>query len=116
MHYQHLTAVSLLAFILTIVGCATGSSGDGRGGIPGSSGANAKIEACRAGDTAVSGPNQCLQDGAACYQTRSGNWCTGERGNTCPTGSVQIPIGTACPNGMRCFEAGESLYCGISYQ
>lgn len=108
---QRLSLFAILLFLVTVLaGCATGPSG----GV--STTANAKIEACRSGDTTVSGPEQCLQDDAACYQTRSGDWCTGERGNTCPAGSVQIPYGSACPSGMRCFEAGESLSCAISYQ
>ncbi len=109
MLHRHLLAVTLSVTAVLIAGCASAPSVN-------STAASAKIEACRAGDTSISGPNQCLQDDAACYQTRAGNWCTGERGVTCPAGSVQIPSGSACPAGMRCFEAGESLSCAISYQ
>lgn len=71
------------------------------------------VTACRSGDQVVASASQCLQDGAACYALTNGSWCTGERGNTCPAGSVAIPEGSTCPRGTRCFDVGESLTCGI---
>ncbi len=103
-----LTMAVMLA-VATLSGCA-GSAGSSTGTqrLGGS-----KIQACRSGDEMVSSSRQCLQDGAACYELTNGNWCTGERGNTCPAGSTQLPQGAACPRGARCIEYGENLNCAV---
>ena len=103
---------AMLFISISVVSCAgsphrpagTGTDGAGR------------IASCKREDTQVAAEAQCLQDDAACYQIADGAWCTGPRGNTCPAGSSAIAAGTACPPGMRCFDAGESLTCGISFQ
>ncbi|MBX2835871.1 MAG: hypothetical protein KTR35_03380 [Gammaproteobacteria bacterium] len=97
--------------VLLLGGCAA-SGGNSIGSER--SGAAGKVQACRTGDTMVSSSNQCLSDDAACYQIANGSWCTGERGNTCPTGSVAVPAGSVCPSNARCFNYGESLTCAVS--
>ena len=72
-----------------------------------------RIQACKAGDQRVPSESACLQDDAACYALANGDWCTGERGNTCPAGSSALPAGAPCPPGARCFRIGESLECAI---
>ena len=49
-----------------------------------------RIQACKAGDQRVPSESACLQDDAACYALANGDWCTGERGNTCPAGSEAL--------------------------
>ncbi len=100
----------LMLGTLGIASCATS---DGGYGSASTRAAGSKIVACKSGDTQVSSSTQCLQDSAACYELANGGWCTGERGNTCPAGSVQIPDGGQCPNGTRCIEFGEGLQCAI---
>lgn len=96
---------------LLISSCASSGNPAASGSvIPGSS----RISECKINDTLVPNSNQCLQDDAACYQLSNGQWCTGERGNSCPAGSVAVPLGMACPPGKRCFRVGESLECTIS--
>ncbi|MFT6305424.1 MAG: hypothetical protein ACJA0Z_000586 [Halioglobus sp.] len=73
-----------------------------------------RITACKANDTLIHDSSQCMQDDAACYELNNGQWCTGERGSSCPAGSVAIPDGVACPIGKRCFRVSESLECTIS--
>ena len=94
-----------LIVVLTLAAC--GAGGPARPDAPG------RIQACRAGDQRVPDESACLQDDAACYALDDGNWCTGERGNTCPAGSSALPAGAACPTGARCFRIGESLECAI---
>jgi len=96
-----------LAAILTLAACGTTDTG---GSTPRAGG---KALVCKSGDEMVSSSQQCLQDDAACYQISNGKWCTGERGNTCPAGSVAIAAGTVCPRGARCINYGESLTCAI---
>ena len=100
-----------IALVLMISGCA--SSGGTAPLEP--TGSNVgRISQCKSGDQQISSSRQCLQDDAACYQLNNGDWCTGERGNTCPAGSIELPAGLACPAGKRCFSVGESLQCTIS--
>lgn len=105
------TLVTVIACVLLLSGCA--SSGN-----PSTSGSTissgSRITACKTSDTLVQNQNQCLQDDAACYQLNNGQWCTGERGISCPAGSLAIPEGSACPSGKRCFSVSESLECTIS--
>ncbi len=100
-----------LLMVSVIAACAGGSgSVGGDTSLP-----RGKILACKSGDTPVNSSAQCLQDDAACYQKSDGAWCTGPRGNTCPTGSVEVASAQQCPANTRCFNVGESLTCGISY-
>jgi len=99
-----------LLVTLSVVSCATSDGGYGSGT---TRNAGSKVLACKSGDTLVSSSTQCLQDSAACYELSNGKWCTGERGNTCPAGSQQIPDGAQCPNGTRCIQFGEGLNCAI---
>ena len=103
------TALTSLALLVMLSGCEGGSDG-GRSVV----GGGTRAEFCKAGDQPISSPSQCLQDGAACYQLTNNSWCTGERGLACPTGSSQLPVGTACPRGGRCFTAGEGLTCVVN--
>lgn len=96
----------MMLIAISIASCATSDGGF-------NSGAVRNVTVCKSGDTLVSSSTQCLQDSAACYELANGKWCTGERGNTCPAGSVQIPDGGQCPNGTRCIEFGEGLKCAI---
>lgn len=100
----------MMLVILSIAGCATSDGGYNTGS---TRAANSKVTVCKSGDTQVSSSTQCLQDSAACYELANGKWCTGERGNTCPAGSVKIPDGGQCPNGTRCIAFGEGLQCAI---
>jgi len=100
----------MMLITLSVTSCATSDAGYGSGATRGALG---KVTVCKSGDTLVSSSAQCLQDSAACYELADGKWCTGERGNTCPAGSAQIPAGEQCPNGTRCIEFGESLNCAI---
>lgn len=95
------------AMIFMLAGCATSEAGSSSARL------GSKIEVCKRGDELVDSSRQCLQDGAACYELTNGKFCTGERGNTCPAGSTEIPSGTACPRGARCINYGESLSCAI---
>jgi len=108
-NHQYIIGIMVLV-TLSIAGCATSDSGYSTGS---TRGASSKVTVCKSGDTLVSSSTQCLQDSAACYELANGQWCTGERGNTCPAGSVKIPDGGQCPNGTRCIEFGEGLQCAI---
>ncbi len=108
-----MTIRTLLLYVLiclTLVGC---TPGDGGGGFDGG---GTRAQSCRVGDEVVAGPNQCLQDDAACYQLSNNSWCTGPRGNACPAGSIALPDNSECPRGARCFTVGESLSCVIDIQ
>ena len=105
--------LATLCSTLLMVGCA---SDGGSGPSASRSGGVSKIQACRSGDQAVASPSQCLKDEAACYQIANGGWCTGARGNTCPTGSQAVPAGGTCPTSTRCFAISESLNCAIITQ
>lgn len=103
-----LCIVGLMMLLTTaLTSCATADAGGS------SQRLGSKVQACRSGDQLVSSASQCLQDGAACYELSNGNFCTGERGNSCPTGSSKIPAGAACPPGTRCIAYGEGLNCAI---
>lgn len=97
----------MLAFLLA--GCA----GDG-GARPGGGRVDARVQQCKAGDERVARESDCLQDDAACYALASGDWCTGERGNTCPSGSAALADDASCPPGARCFQISESLTCAVT--
>ncbi len=108
---QRIVLSAMVLGVVALSGCAsTGSSGsygaDQRA-------AGSKIQVCKRGDELIQSSRQCLQDDAACYELSNGQWCTGERGNTCPAGSAEIPVGAACPRGTRCIAFGESLNCAI---
>jgi len=98
---------SLVGSVL-LLGCAAGG-GATRSGSPGDDAVRAEV--CKAGDEAIADRGACLLDDAACYQLVTGGWCTGPRGNACPTGSTAVPAGLACPAGEVCFQMGESLTC-----
>ncbi len=101
----------LVACLFFLVNCASDGGSSRSDSAP-----RGKVSVCKSGDTTVSSASQCLRDDAACYQLTDGNWCTGTRGNSCPAPSVEVPAGTSCPAGARCFKVGESLTCGIRYQ
>ena len=119
-----LQSASWLAALVTLgvpllTGCASPLGAQAPSTAPGAVGRaeiNSRIRACKAGDTEVASESQCLRDDATCYAIAGGRWCTGPRGNTCPTGSVKISTGTPCPANTRCFAIGESLMCGVQYQ
>ncbi len=100
----------LFIVLLTAMVSACASS---VGGIPSPTDGASRITACKSGDTQIASRSQCLIDDAACYQLSNGGWCTGERGNSCPSGSNPLPAGGACPAGARCFALAESLSCYI---
>ena len=108
---QRLSFIAVLLGIVAISGCAGTDSG-GSYGVDQRTGGS-KIQVCKRGDELIQSSRQCLQDDAACYELSNGQWCTGERGNTCPAGSSEIPVGAACPRGTRCIAFGESLNCAI---
>ena len=101
--------LTALAVLFVLSGCEGGTSDIGR-----NVGGGTRAEFCKSGDLPIDSPSQCLQDGAACYQLANNSWCTGERGLACPTGSSQLPTGTECPRGARCFTAGENLTCVVN--
>jgi len=101
--------LTTMAILFALIGCeSAGDAGRQVGG-------GTRAEFCKSGDTPVESPGQCLQDDAACYQLTNGTWCTGERGQACPTGSTPLPAGTECPQGGRCFTIGENLTCSVIY-
>ncbi len=104
----------LTVTVITVVLSACASSGSTGSITAGTSDGASRISACKAGDTQIRNRNQCLQDDAACYQLSNEQWCTGERGNSCPAGSTALPAGVECPAGKRCFDVAESLRCTIS--
>ena len=97
-----------LAAVLLALGCASGG--------PRPEGPASPLARCKAGDVRVASAAACLQDAAACYELASGEWCTGERGASCPAGSEALPAGAACPPDTRCFRVGESLVCAVGYR
>lgn len=101
------TASVMIFMALTLTSCATADAGSSSARL------GSKVQVCKRGDELVDSPRQCLQDGAACYELTNGKYCTGERGNTCPAGSLEVPAGTACPRGARCIKYGENLSCAI---
>ena len=107
------TLVTVIATALIISACASSGTPSSSGSVR--SGNGSKISQCKTSDTLIQNSSQCLQDDAACYELSNGQWCTGERGNSCPAGSVAVPQGMACPSGKRCFSVGESLQCTISW-
>ncbi len=112
-----LTPVALLMVLSVMIGlsgCSTSAGALGSGNQRTLSGdAASKISQCKSTDIVVDSSSQCLLDDAACYPLSNGQWCTGERGNICPAGSVALPSGQTCPPGKRCFRVGESLECTI---
>lgn len=102
----------LVATLLLLSACAASDAGDSQGGTFNANTAE-RIPACKSTDQLIASSQQCLQDDAACYQISSGQWCTGERGSSCPTGSSAIPADATCPSGSRCFQLSESLHCQI---
>lgn len=103
-------ALTVAAWLLS--SCASNADLPAAG--KGTSGNGSRVSVCKSTDTLIDSSEQCLMDDAACYQLSNGKWCTGERGNVCPAGSVALPEGSACPSGARCFRVGESLQCAIS--
>lgn len=103
----------MLTTILTLAGCASGGSTEPNG-LSGAQTAVGKVELCKAGDKQVASQAECLQDDSACYRLKSGNWCTGPRGMTCPSGSSPLPKDAPCPQGSKCFEAAAGLNCLIN--
>lgn len=102
----------VLAAVALLSACASSGGSLNDAGI--SSGNGSRVSACKSTDTLIDDSRQCLQDDAACYELSNGKWCTGERGNVCPAGSVALSAGQACPPGRRCFRVGESLECTIN--
>ena len=111
--HKMLVPALLLALVTVISACASGGDGRAGGAVAGVSPAADRILACKSTDTLVETQDQCLLDEAACYQIKSGQWCTGPRGNVCPAGSQALAAGSACPPGARCIRIGESLECRI---
>ena len=107
--HKMLVPFVLLALVTIISACASGAGNTGGGTTP----AADRILACKSTDTLVETQDQCLLDEAACYQIKSGQWCTGPRGNVCPAGSQPLAAGSACPPGARCIRVSESLECRI---
>jgi len=83
------------------------------GGSPSNAESRTRSDVCKSGDIEITSRSQCLLDDAACYQLNDGGWCTGERGNSCPSGSKPLSAGSQCPAGARCFALAESLNCYI---
>ena len=108
------TLITVIACLLLLSGCASSGNSSPSASGSGISNGSSRISECKINDTLVQSSSQCLQDDAACYQISNGQWCTGERGNVCPAGSVAVPEGMACPRGKRCFRVSESLECTIS--
>lgn len=104
------TALTVAAWLLS--SCAASSDQPLSGKV--NAGNGSRVSVCKSTDTLIDSSDQCLMDDAACYQLSNGKWCTGERGNVCPAGSMALPDGSACPPGARCFRVGESLQCAIS--
>jgi len=102
-----------ITLMIAMSGCASPGGSQGIEPINQGSGSS-RVSQCKSTDQRISSSSQCLQDDAACYQLSNGDWCTGERGNICPAGSIAVPDGAACPIGKRCFNVGESLRCTIS--
>lgn len=100
-------AVLVLACTLG-TGCAAEGLAKRTDGQPRNS---SRAATCKTGDEAVPSASACLLDDAACYLLADGGWCTGPRGNVCPSGSTALPTGSACPSGAVCFRMGESLEC-----
>lgn len=110
---MHLFRSTLIVVAALLAGCATGGpnpNNQGDGSLAG------RIKSCRSGDTPVSSSSACLADDAACYQIAGGGWCTGTRGEQCPTGSTELAAGAPCPPGARCFSHSESKTCAISFK
>ncbi|MFT5895915.1 MAG: hypothetical protein ACI8VW_002790 [bacterium] len=103
--------VAVIVAMLLLSSCASSGNPEKSGSIISS---GSRITACKVGDTLIQNSSQCIQDDAACYELNNGQWCTGERGSSCPAGSVAITEGMACPSGKRCFRISESLECTIS--
>lgn len=108
-HEARSGAVRLATVLLALALGACAGAGDSRSAAP-----SGRITQCKAGDERIKSESQCLQDDAACYALASGDWCTGERGNICPSGSSAVAAGSSCPPGARCFDYSESLTCAIS--
>jgi hypothetical protein len=112
--FRSLALLAILALTIITSGCAS------QGGSPQSSqnadkpAVNARIDACKPGDTRVASQSQCLQDDAACYAIKDGSWCTGPRGLTCPSGSTPLKQGVSCPRGSKCFSPAAGLNCAIN--
>ena len=106
-----LLPVLVIATAMQLTACASGAGNPGASRSAGDP--SERILACKSTDRQVDSQNQCLLDDAACYQISNGKWCTGERSNVCPAGSVALAVGEACPAGSRCFRVGESLECRI---
>jgi hypothetical protein len=115
---NHYTRFKTIKTLLTVIVAVLLMSSCASSGNPAASGAfltsGSRITACKANDTLIQDSSQCMQDDAACYELNNGQWCTGERGSSCPAGSVAIPDGRTCPIGKRCFRVSESLECTIS--
>ena len=105
------TFALLATCLMVLAGCASTGSDGGYG--VGQRAGGGKVLACRSGDELVRSQQQCLQDDAACYELSNGQWCTGDRSNSCPAGSSPLAAGAACPNGARCIQFSESLNCAI---
>ena len=109
---MRLLGSAIAIVFLLLAGCAAGGSNPN---LQGDRSLAGKIKSCRAGDTLVSSSSACLADDAACYQIAGGDWCTGKRGDRCPSGSTELPAGAPCPAGARCFDHSESKTCAISF-
>ncbi|NND89512.1 MAG: hypothetical protein HKN42_01510 [Granulosicoccus sp.] len=108
-------SIPALCLCAWMTGCTSvGDTVPGTAVASGKAAGSSRISECKSTDTQIDSSSQCLQDDAACYELRNGKWCTGERGNICPAGSVALPAGQPCPPGNRCFRVGESLECTIN--
>jgi len=112
-----LSAVTVIAALLLISACASSGNSVPSGTSVAGAGIgtdSSRAAQCKATDTLIQSRQQCLQDDAACYQLSNGQWCTGERGSICPSGSTNVEPGRPCPAGSRCFTVSESLQCAIN--
>jgi len=107
-----LKLVLIVASAMLLDSCASSAGTDG-GSYGRSSIGASRIQACRSGDQSISSSSSCLDGDAACYQVTDGSWCTGDRGNTCPSGSFALAAGESCPSGARCFATSANLTCAI---
>ena len=105
--------VLLLALVTIVSACASGGGNRAGNTAAGTAPAADRILACKSTDSLIESQDQCLLDDAACYQIKSGQWCTGPRGNVCPAGSQALEPGSDCPAGARCIRLSESLECRI---
>ncbi len=66
-------------------------------------------DSCADGEEEVSGPSECLQDDATCYELSAGVWCTGPDAPECPAGYHSVE---GCDlEDSSCYQHSEGLMC-----